>query len=49
MTKHVELYDKLCRILTDYENLENEVLEEDLYDLLVEIQNNWDIIKRSEI
>lgn len=40
------LYDKLSTILTDYEN--NEANEKNLYDILVEIQNNWDFITCNE-
>lgn len=39
------IYDKLCRILTDYEDPQlgqDPVTEDDLYWMLVEIQNNWD-------
>lgn len=35
-------YDRLCFVLTDYEN--GEASEWDLYEKLVEIQNNWDDI-----
>lgn len=46
------LYDKLCRILTDYEMPEDgqdPVTEADLYDLLVEIQNSWyELISKEE-
>ena len=45
--KKNELYDKICRTLTDYENCETnedhpKATKEDLYYLLVEIQNNWE-------
>lgn len=39
------IYDKMCRILTDYETPEegqDPVTEDDLYEMLVEIQNCWD-------
>lgn len=46
------LYDKLCRILTDYEmpeDCQDPVTEADLYDLLVEIQNSWyELISKEE-
>ena len=38
-------YDRLCILLTDYEMPEegqDPVTEDDLYEMLVEIQNNWD-------
>jgi len=37
-----ELYSKLTRVLTEYE--EGEANEKDLYDVLVEIQNNWELL-----
>lgn len=37
-TKH-PLYDRLCRTLTDYET--GDVGAEELYLLLVDIQNEW--------
>jgi hypothetical protein len=40
--KREEIYDKLCRVLTNYEYEEYD--ETDLYYMLVEIQNNWDYI-----
>lgn len=42
-----EIYDKLCRILTDYEMPEDgadPITEDDLYEMLVEIQNNWEYL-----
>ena len=39
------LYDKLCRILTDYEMPEegqDPATESDLYEMLVKIVNSWD-------
>ena len=45
-------YDKLCRVLTDYEHPEDhedyEVGEEDLYEMLVEVQNNWEYLTGDE-
>ncbi len=35
-----ELYDMICRVLTDYE--EGNANAEDLYDVLVEVQNRWE-------
>lgn len=43
-----ELYDKLCRLLTDYETRENSVDIKDFYFLLVEIQNNWELMVTSK-
>ena len=37
-------YDEISRVLTDYEEKTNGVTEEDLYNLLVDIQNNWETI-----
>ena len=38
-------YDELCHLLTDYEQAEpsNDIFnwEENFYDMLVKIQNNW--------
>ena len=34
------LYDELCHVLTDFEH--SEAYEEDLYTMLVKIQNNWE-------
>ena len=43
-----ELYDKLCRLLTDYETGEHSVDIKDFYFLLVEIQNNWELMVASK-
>ena len=40
----MELYDELSRVLTDFENGDNETDTFDLYHLLVKIQNNWDVL-----
>ena len=37
-----EIYDKMCRLLTDYENGSDMVTEYELYDMLVEIQRHWE-------
>jgi len=42
---NTELYDKMCRLLTEYEDLvmfEKRDFDEEFYDLLVEIQNSVD-------
>ena len=41
MNERQAIYDELCRILTDYE--ENGSTE-DLYGMLVKIQNNWESV-----
>lgn len=45
MTKK-NIYDKLSRVLTDYEGngSEEKATEKDLYSMLVEIQNNWEAV-----
>ena len=44
MNKKKEIYDELCRVLTDYENMEEDTTEEDLYNMLCKIQNSWEDI-----
>ena len=39
-----EIYDSMCRILTDFENSEPNITIEDFYQMLCKIQNNWEII-----
>ena len=43
---HQKIYDKISEILTRYESEpfkeRNNLLSEEMYDLLVEIQNNWE-------
>ena len=39
-----EIYDSMCRILTDFENSESNITIEDYYQMLCKIQNNWEII-----
>lgn len=34
------IYDELSRVLTDYEEMS--ATEDDLYDMLCKIQNNWE-------
>ena len=42
------IYDKMCKLLTDYEHREDEDddidWEAELYDMLVKIQNNWETV-----
>ena len=41
------LYDEMCRVLTDWET--QEAVDDDLYNMLVKIQNNWEtVITRQE-
>lgn len=45
------LYDRLCRLLTDYEMPEegqDPVTEDDLYEMLVEIENSWNELVSEE-
>lgn len=45
------IYDEMCKILTDYEVPEDgqdPVTEDDLYSMLVKIQNNWDELTSEE-
>ena len=35
------IYDEMCRLLTDYEDI-NGVTEIDLYEMLVKIQRHWE-------
>ena len=40
-----DLYDEVCRVLTDYEQQDGEdfiVDADDLYQMLVKVQNNWE-------
>lgn len=45
MTKN-EIYDKLSRVLTEYED--NLIRGKELYSTLVEIQNKWEEITAEE-
>lgn len=36
------IYDEMCRLLTDYENESDMVTEYELYDMLVKIQRHWE-------
>ena len=43
-----DIYDKLCEVLTNYEDPETEeerTTADDFYKMLVDIQNNWDMIQ----
>ena len=39
-----EIYDEMCRLLTDYENDNSVVTKQELYKMLVKIQNNWETV-----
>ena len=34
----------MCRVLTEYENDNDMITENELYDMLVTIQNNWESV-----
>ena len=34
----------MCRVLTEYENDNDMITENELYDILVTIQNNWETV-----
>lgn len=36
------IYDEMCRVLTDWET--QEAVDDDLYNMLVKIQNNWEAV-----
>lgn len=40
--ERVKIYDDLSRTLTEYE--ERKIGEEELYNMLVKIQNNWETV-----
>ena len=39
-----QIYDEMCRILIEYENDNDMITENELYDMLVTIQNNWETV-----
>lgn len=41
MTKE-QIYDEMCRLLTEYEDGSDMVTEYELYDMLVKIQRYWE-------
>ena len=46
-----EVYDRMCHLLTDYEDPQpgqDPVMESDLYWMLVEIQNRWEELTGGE-
>lgn len=50
MNERNEIYDRMCRLLTDYEQIgmgdmfPAETVAEALYEMLVEIQNKWETV-----
>lgn len=53
MNERQRIYDRLCAVLTDYEQTERDTLDyieaaETLYEMLVEIQNNWETLITAE-
>lgn len=41
-----KIYDEMCKVLTDWET--QEAVDDDLYNMLVKIQNNWECIITAE-
>ena len=39
-----QIYDEMCRVLTEYEDDNDMITENELYDMLVTIQNNWEAV-----
>ena len=39
-----QIYDEMCRVLTEYEDDNDMITENELYDMLVTIQNNWESV-----
>ena len=53
MNKKKEIYDEMCGLLTEYEETHNVNSmqinwDTELYDMLVKIQNNWEMIITAE-
>ena len=45
-----QIYDDMCRVLAEYENDNDMITENELYDMLRTIQNNWEtVITRQEV
>ena len=45
-----QIYDEMSRVLTEYENDNDMITENELYDMLRTIQNNWEtVITRQEV
>lgn len=47
MNEAKKIYDELSEVLTDYEDMNGNCTEEDLYNMLVKIQNNWKSIVKN--
>lgn len=47
MNEAKKIYDELSKVLTDYEDMDGNCTEEDLYNMLVKIQSNWKSIVES--
>lgn len=43
MSEKQKIYDELSMLITNYEE-KNDVYPNDLYDMLVKIQNNWETV-----
>lgn len=48
MNERDRIYDEICSILTRYE-CKDGVCEQDLYEMLVEVQNNWEEVITADI
>lgn len=46
MSEAKKIYYELSKVLTDYEYMDGNCTEEDLYNMLVKIQSNWKSICR---
>ena len=44
MDQRQEIYDEMCRVLTEYENGNDMITEHELYDILVKIKNNCETV-----
>ena len=43
MNERQKIYDEMCRVLTLYEECDDDVSDV-LYEMLVKIQNNWEAV-----
>lgn len=53
MNERQRIYDRLCAVLTDYEQADLDLIDyveaaDTLYDMLVEIQRNWETVITAE-
>ena len=44
MNEKQQIYDEMCRLLTEYENGNDMITEYELYEMLAKIQNNWEAV-----